>query len=310
MLPAKIVPMEPVSVKAPQGGEEYIHEIKWDGVMLLAFVEGSGLRLQNRRLHDRSGVYPELDPLPGLIDGRDAVLDGEVVVIENGLPSFPLTLRREQACGSAGINRAAARYPVVYMVFDLLYWDGRDLRALPLQERRSLLEKNLRPSEAVRLVKQYKEGDLLLTATGEKGLEGVVSKELLSPYLPGKSRRWLKIKHRRRLKAVVGGYLERSGRPASLLLGLYRAGDFIYIGRVGSGLSKEHWRKLKEFLFEITSQAPPFVNPPRMIKGMSWVDPCLPVEIEFQQWTPSLLLRSPVVVGFPKVDPGECTLPD
>ncbi len=139
-------------------------------------------------------------------------------------------------------------------------------------------------------------------------MEGVVAKRIDSPYLPGrKSDYWLKIKVRRKRSCVVGGYSIKCGIPTALLLGIYRGEELLYIGRAGTGLRDQEWRKLAEFLPLLRQERPAFKNPPRG-RQYCWIEPRLVVGVEFMEWTESFSLRAPVIIGFSKEDPKGCQL--
>ncbi len=228
-------PMEPVLVPDPGDDPppghplldpDWAGEVKWDGVRLLAACGVGEARLFSRRLRERTAVYPEVrETLAGHgLARRRAVLDGEVVVFVGGRPSFPAILRREKAGPRA--PSLAAILPAAYLVFDLLALDGGDLLALAWDARRRRLEEALggeTPGGPVRLSPAWSPGLPVLRQARARQLEGVVLKRRASRYAAGRrSRDWLKIKVRRRLEAVVGGFATRRGRLSSLLLGLHR----------------------------------------------------------------------------------------
>lgn len=314
----------------------YAFQVKWDGVRMLAFLEGGRVRLQGRRLRDRTAAYPELAGLGALVQAREAIVDGEVVVLAEGRPSFPRVLRREQAAG-AQAGRLAAVLPATFAAFDLLYLDGRDLTGRSWSERQELLAE--RAKEEGRLLhrtRNYDDGRALLAAVSERGLEGVVAKARAGPYLPGRrGHGWVKVKVPRRIECVVGGYtVTPAAAPAALLLGLYRepagapavgapaaarqdgaglsgeaAPALVYVGRVGSGLDEETRALLRQRLPALARPASPFVPPPRL-PGLEcrWLEPALTVVVAFLEWTEDLRLRAPSLVGFGRANPLACRL--
>ncbi len=307
-LDSLIKPMEPRSYPRPFASKNHRFQIKWDGVRMMAFVGQGGTRLQNRKLRDRSRQYPEILRLPALLHCRQAVLDGEMVVLHRGKPSFPRIMERDLATRDTAIARLARVLPATYAVFDLLMLDGNDLTGCPWWERQARLREVLEPGPEVHLTENFEDGPALFQAVTALGLEGIVGKELDSPYLPGrKSRHWLKIKSRRCLLCVVGGYTRSGERVGALLVGAFRERELYYLGRVGSGLSERDLLALGEFFEGITTSTPPFVNPPHLAKGtFRWVEPRLTVMVEFQEWTEDMKLRAPVVAGFSREPPGAC----
>ena len=266
-------------------GPEWTHEIKWDGMRILADVRrecGRGVRLHSRNENDVSASYPELMELPG----RDLLLDGEVVVFDDGLPSFGALAERMHVRNARRATALAETRPVTYLVFDVLRLDGRDLLREPLEVRRAVLE-SLELSDVWWQVPQtYDDGVALLEATGQQGLEGVVSKRLASRYEPGqRSRSWLKFAHRRRTSWVVGGWRPETGsasRLGAVLVGQPTPDGLLYRGRVGSGIAGKVGPMLRELLEPLALTASPFADElPRLdAQGTHWVEPVLVVDVE------------------------------
>jgi len=198
--------MQPTAVRElPADQASWAFEPKWDGYRALGHVVGGGLALRSRNGVDMAGWFPELGGLAGAVGGRGAVLDGEVVAFDDrGRPSFEALQQR--MAGRAGRRRGA---PVTYLVFDLLWLDGRLLTGLPYTERRRLLEDLAVAGDAWQTVGSFPgAGTALLAATAEQGLEGVVAKRLASTYQPGRrTRHWLKVKHYQRETFLVGGFV-------------------------------------------------------------------------------------------------------
>jgi bifunctional non-homologous end joining protein LigD len=268
----------------PTGGE-WSHEIKWDGMRILADVRrgaGGGVRLTSRNENDVSASYPELAELPG----RDVLLDGEVVVFDDGLPSFGALAERMHVRNARRAAALAEARPVTYLVFDLLRLDGRDLLREPLRDRRALLESLDLGDVWWQVPPTYDDGLMLLEATDQQGLEGVVSKRLDSRYEPGvRSRNWLKFPHRRRTSWVVGGWRPETGsatRLGALLVGEPTADGLRFRGRVGSGIAGKVGPLLRELLDPIATEACPFTDevPREDALGTHWVEPRLVVDVE------------------------------
>jgi DNA ligase D-like protein (predicted ligase) len=303
-----IKPMEPQARREPFDSPGHFFQLKWDGVRILAFKDGSSIMLQNRKGRPRTEQYPELQRLAALVRAEDALLDGEVVVMEHGRPSFARVIQRD-FCRREGAIKALARVSsVTYCLFDLLYLAGEDLTRRPLEERLRLLGEAVEAAPPVYLNENFYDGVALYRRLEELGLEGIVAKEKSSPYLIGqKSAYWQKIKPRRRQLCVAGGLTVKGGAVGALLLGAYRDGDLLYIGRAGSGLSRRDLLLLQKLAAAHRVQEPPFLNPPRGAEYV-WLEPRLTVLIEYAEWTGDLRLRAPVVAGFSDRPPEEARL--
>lgn len=292
-----IVPMAATaSPSLPPDEERWAYEVKWDGFRIIAFVSPSGIRLQSRALADVTSDYPQLRGLSDALGGHSAVLDGELCALdENGRADFSLLQMR---------GTKPAR--IVYVIFDLLSLDGTDLTREPYSTRRRRLE-SLGLEGSAWMVPAYHVGDgeALLEATRAAGVEGLVAKELSSPYLPGKrSRSWLKIKNRGRQEFVIGGWMPstkgRPGRLGSLLVGYYSDGALRYAGRVGTGFTDEEKARLESLLAPLERDSSPFSAPPPLPSSLAaarFAEPELVAEVEFAEWTRTPLLRSPSYKG-------------
>ena len=302
-MPRHVVPMLATAGALPTD-DGWAHEIKWDGVRALTYVEGGALHMESRNLRDISPRYPELYDLPTGLVGHDAIVDGEVVAFdERGVPSFERLQQRMHLADANEVRRRMATVPVVYAVFDILWLDGRSLLAESYAERRKVLESMGLERKGTWHVPSSHVGDgqALLDAASATGLEGVVSKRLTSTYEPGRrSTAWRKVKIQRRQEMVIGGWLpgggNRSGRIGALLIGYYRDGDLYAAGRVGTGFSDKTLRELAELLAPLERSDSPFVVPPRE-RAARWVEPVLVCEVEFTEWTVAGTLRHPSFKG-------------
>ncbi|MBC7341533.1 MAG: hypothetical protein H5U02_03650 [Clostridia bacterium] len=321
MLTAPIIPMEPLSHSHIFESKDHFFQVKWDGVRIIAWVEGKEIWLQNRKGHDRTQHYPELRSLPARLRGTEAVLDGEIVVLDsNGHPSFPRVLERDLVSRPHITTGVFPRWPITYIVFDILSWKGKLLTPQPLESRQEILQKALRVDKTSKwadknetpdniiIIENFANGPSLFAAVREHHLEGVVAKNKSSPYLPGKkTRHWLKIKNRRRQLCLVVGYLTRNQLLSSLVLAAYHGKQLLYLGRAGTGLTEKQRQELGQLLPHLQTKTSPWTRPPRF-PGLQahWIDPPIVVLIEFLEWTSDLKLRSPVIIGFPNQDPGKC----
>ena len=243
-MPRVIHPMLATLVDEPFDDPDWLFEIKWDGYRAIAFVESDSLRLVSRNQNDLTKAYPELQEIPQHIRASTAILDGEIVALdEQGRPSFGL-MQQRTGVGEGGrrIRRTRDDIPVVYYVFDLLYLDGYNLMRVELEKRKELLASILAVNDGLRFSDHYVgRGIDLFPAAAGRGLEGIVAKQRRSSYLPKRSQEWLKIKITRRQECVIGGYTDPRGSRenfGSLVLGLYDDhGRLIHVGHAGSGFT-------------------------------------------------------------------------
>ena len=284
---------------SPFDSDEYLYEIKWDGIRALAFF-GEGLaRLQGRKLTDSSDRYPEILTALRALDG-EGILDGEIVVLdEEGRPDFQRVLVRELT-RTAGVKSRA--HPAVYIAFDLLRRNGESLLDRPLVERRRLLSELLvnPPSPIVESAYVVGRGTALFEEAKERGLEGIFAKRLSSRYLPGeRTLDWLKIKVRREVDAVLVGLVrERGGkRIKSLVLGSHREGRLVWIGNAGSGIDQTTLKDLETALEGLRSIPPPGFEA-EAPGEIDWIAPRLVVRVQYTGLTRERRLRHPVFVGF------------
>lgn len=285
-------------------GAGWAHEVKWDGMRVIAQVDVRGVRLTSRNENDVTVSFPELQGLASrsVTGGRGLVLDGEVVAFTDGLPVFGALADRMHVASARRAERAAALNPVTLLVFDLLAVDGLDVTPLPLHDRRAALESLELAGSHWQVPPTYDDGQVLLEATRQQGLEGVVSKRLSSRYLPGaRSEDWLKFPHRPTGSYVVGGWRPETGgsRLGAVLVGEPTAEGLVYRGRVGSGLAGRAGERLAGRLTPLASGGPPFVDEvPRVdAEGAVWVEPALVVEVTSLGLTPQRRLRQPAYVG-------------
>lgn len=277
-------------------GPGWVHEVKWDGMRVLADVTQDTLRLLSRAGNDVTVSFPELHGLAGAYD--DMLLDGEVVALEDGRPSFAALAERMHVRDRRRAERLAATRPVTFMVFDLLRLYSADLTSQPLSARRELLEQLDLHGPHWQVPPVYEDGEQLYAATLEQGLEGVVSKRLSSPYLPGRrSADWLKSPHRPTVSAVVGGWRSEVGTPGRLgavLLGVPSPKGWRYAGKMGSGIAGRAQQQLAEALAPLTADSPPFCDD---VPAAVWVRPRLVVEARALDQTATGRLRQPAYVG-------------
>ena len=275
-------------------------EVKWDGIRAIGTWADGRMLLHARSGTDITARYPELtaDGAPFLPVG-DAIVDGEIVAFDRqGRPSFSLLQNRMHLTRPREIEREVVRTPIVFMVFDLLRLDGHDLSAMPLSQRRTLLDDVIADLDApVQVPPVFDDVDAALAASAEFGLEGVVVKDPASRYRPGqRSPSWLKLKHTRTQEVVIVGIRpgrgDREATFGSLLLAVPDAGDLRYVGRVGTGFSDRMLRDLLSRLAPLRIDAAPLDGVPALdASDALWVEPEVVGEVEFANWTPDGVLR-------------------
>jgi bifunctional non-homologous end joining protein LigD len=315
--PTDLKPMMAVAGDLPGDERGWGYEIKWDGVRALARWEPGRFSLRSRNGNDITARYPELRALGLQLGSATAVLDGEVVALdERGVPSFERLQQRMHLASEAAVRRRATEAPVTYVIFDLLHLEGHALVDQPYSQRRERLRALELEGPAWR-TPAHRSGDgaALLDASREQGLEGIVAKRLDSRYEPGRrSPSWVKVKHTASQELVIGGWVpgrgRRDGRVGGLLVGVYdrlvdQVGDepqrLVYAGRVGSGLSEGQLDDLTARLEALRRADSPFVRRPGRGAGPPrdavFVEPELVAAVQFREWTAVGSLRAPVFKG-------------
>ncbi len=302
-----IVPMEPILARELKDQADWTYQVKWDGVRLLCHLDNQQIWLWNKRLHQRSVQYPELQQATRLLKASSAIIDGEAVVIKNQRPSFPAIMSRDNSRSHSLIRQNLKSLPVEYMIFDLLYLNGRNLCYLPLSERRILLEKILICEAPFNLVEDFPRGSMLFEAIKLNDMEGIVAKSLNSQYVSGKEHNsWFKYKVRLQCHAVIGGFIKQGNRLKSLLVGLFAEDRLYYIGRASTGLNESSRDTLMSEFSKMGIPNSPFTGSAAPLKDAAFVSPVLTVVIEFAEWTYDLNLRQPVIIGFSTREPRDC----
>ena len=303
-MPDFIPPMRATLATSPFNDPDWLFEVKWDGYRVQAVVRDGAARLWTRNRQDAARYFPDLAGPAAWIDAREAIVDGEVVALdEEGRPRFSLLQDRTgiRTGRASGSRQPGPPAPIVFQAFDLLHLDGRSLLDVPLEERKRLLRRRLREHALVRYAGHVEaDGDAFLAAAGAQDLEGIVAKLRRSRYEPGRrSRAWLKLKIRQEQEVVVIGWLPGQGSHAdlgSLILGV-RSGDrWVHAGQVGSGLDARTRRELRTALDELARSDSPLDPTPRL-KGARWVEPRLVARVEFAEWTADGLLRQAAFKG-------------
>ncbi len=303
-MPQRIEPMLARTGPLPPDDGRWAYEVKWDGIRAIGYAEGGRLKLESRNGNDISSRYPELRELGRALGSHEAVLDGEVVAFgPDGKPSFQVLQSRMHVASEAAQRRLAAAHPVAYVIFDLLYLDGRGLMDLRYDERRAaLLELGLTGPNWQTPAHRVGDGEALLDATRAQGLEGIIAKRLDCPYVPGRrSQGWVKVKNVRRTDVVIGGWLGgeggRTGRLGALVVGYHDEGGALrYAGRVGTGFDERELDRLGKLLAGRARVSSPFQGrqPPKQTR---FVEPDLVAAVDYSEWTSAHTLRQPSYKG-------------
>lgn len=299
------------TVAQPFSHPDYLYEVKWDGYRALLYLTASQTQIYSRNLKPLADIFPELINLHRQLDKKPLILDGEIIILEQGQPSFNKLQARGRLRDRIKINQAAKMAPALYMAFDVLYLAGQSVMKQPLLERKSLLGKVLKEGEHI-LISQHiiGEGEQFYAACVAQGLEGVVAKKIQSFYLPGgRSKYWKKIRHSKSTELVICGYErgEQGDVFASLILGGNAPGGLIYQGKVGTGFTRQDKRYLASQLKTLESNTPVLKVPKTEVRKPIWVLPSLVCEVHYSEITQAGRLRHASYKGLrPDKDPQEC----
>jgi bifunctional non-homologous end joining protein LigD len=306
-MPTEIAPMLAKMGDVPTDGAKWAYEFKWDGIRAIVYVEGGRVRALTRNAKPLGPTFPELNDIGLHLGSTSAVLDGEIVALDDqGRPNFSALAHRLHLASKAAVDKAARLTPASFFAFDLLYLNGHSLVALPYDERRRLLEALKLQGETFATpisVTGKKAGDVIAVAA-ERGLEGVVIKRRDSPYESGqRSGDWIKIKSYRAQEVVIGGWTNGKGGLArtlgALLLGIPDGKQLTYVGKVGTGFTRAQREELLGVLAPLARKTSPFDAPlsPSETALAHFVRPSLVGEVSFAEWTPDGHLRQPAWRG-------------
>lgn len=291
-MPHKIKPMLASLIDKPFDSPDWIFEIKWDGYRAIGEADGKKVQLYSRTFQSFNKIFhPIVEALETL--DTQAIFDGEVVVLDKKGKSDFQSLQNYQKTGKGDIR---------YYIFDVLYFNGRDLRSLPLIERKVQL-RTILPKDPRSLL-QYSDhidgqGKKFYAAALKKGLEGIMAKEKQSPYESKRTKKWLKIKTHKRQEAIICGFTQPKGsrqKFGALVLGVYKRGTLIYVGLVGGGFDTQMLNDIKRKLDPLIIKKSPFPKP-LTLKNVTWVKPKYLCEVSFAEWTQEGQMRQPIFKG-------------
>jgi len=297
---------EKVSVTLAKLGErpfsdpEWLFEIKWDGVRTLAYVRHGKTKLESRSGRDVTLEYPEFAGLAKHLSASEAILDGEIVSLDDAGRSSFQKLQNRLSVQKPSLKLMQS-VPVTCYFFDLIYWNGMDLRKTPLWKRKELLQHILRVDERIRYsAHEVERGEALYEAARENGLEGILAKQVSSSYSGARTAAWIKLKIVKELDAVVAGWTAPRGSRkyfGALVLGLYEGKDLRFIGSVGTGFDEPLQERIFNKLERLKTARAPFQTIPDLKEKATWVMPELVARVRYANWTEDTHLRVPVFLG-------------
>lgn len=286
-MPRAIEPMLATLAREPFHQPGWVYEEKYDGDRILAYKDGRRVRMLSRNAIDRADRFPKIAAAIRSLRPATLVLDGEIVVFDrSGVSRFELL---QQGKGAP-----------VYAVFDCLFRNGTDLRREPLSTRRAALEESISPGKLLTLSRRLSANGLeAFRIAKRRGYEGILAKDSSSPYRPGRSTAWLKVKVHREDEFVIVGFTKPGGSRkyfGALLLGAYEKGKLRYVGKVGTGFNAESLAMLYAKFRPLIRDDSPLTEPVRE-RDTIFINPILVAQISYQEWTRDMKLRQPVFLG-------------
>ena len=281
---------------------DWMYEIKLDGQRCLFFKEGGKGRLISRNQKEQNTVFPEIVQAIEALEGS-FVLDGELVTFDaHHITRFSILQNRMHVRHPS--KALISQYPVYAYIFDILYLDGYDLTSLPLRERKRILKRSFIFKEPLKYLDHINQkGEAYFKQACQDGLEGVIAKEARSPYIFGRSAKWLKFKCKKGQEFVIGGYTKPQGERTgfgALLIGYYKKGNLMYAGRVGTGYTTQFLKEFTQRMHHYKQDTCPFESGGEEEKNITWVKPHFVCEIGFTEWTRAGKLRHPRFLGLRK----------
>jgi bifunctional non-homologous end joining protein LigD len=300
-----VTPMEPILSKKIMKGNDWVHQIKWDGIRGLSYIDNGKIKVFSKRGNEITDIYPELETLKKIFKGTQIILDGELVVFdETQKPSFEKILIRNSVKNVKKINRYTNKYPISYILFDLVSLNNKDLREVPLIERYRMLKDSISNIDNIYVTDNFTDGEELFELMKKKNFEGIVSKKSKSPYSILKNHTdWYKTKISKKILAVICGIKIKDKSIKSLLLGIYKEDNLKYIGNVSIGLNESDKSLLIDNINNLKVSIPLY-NIGEM-KDVVWIKPLITCFVKYLDKTESGSLRHPVLLGFSNKSPKE-----
>ncbi len=293
-------PMLATPADKPFSREGWLFELKYDGIRAMVSVAGDAVRITGRRGGDETAHYPEAHAIRDGIQARQAIVDGELVVLDaDGRPSFERLQQRINVVRDTDVRRVAAEHPVTFIAFDLLELDGRDLMTTELRIRKKTLRETVVDSPYILFASHVeRDGVSLFDVARQSGVEGIVGKRADSLYRPGiRTPEWVKIKSWRSQSCMIAGYTAGRGRRTSqlgaLILAVLDNGRLVHCGQVGTGFTDKTLRDLRTRLGPLEIDHCPLETTPKTSEPATWVQPRLVCEVQFTEWTREGILRHP-----------------
>jgi bifunctional non-homologous end joining protein LigD len=294
------VPMLATPIEKPFSREGWIFELKYDGIRAMVSVAGDAVRITGRRGGDETSRYPEAQAIRAGIKARQAVVDGELTVLDiDGRPSFERLQQRINVGRESDARRIAAEHPVTFIAFDLLQLEGRDMLSTELRIRKKTLRETIVDSPHILFAEHVeRDGTALFEVARTSGVEGIVGKRADSLYRPGlRTPDWVKIKSWRSQSCVIAGYTagrgQRTSQLGALILAVLVDGRLVHCGQVGTGFDEKTLRDIKERLAPLVVPTCQLDRTPKTSEPATWVKPELVCEVRFSEWTNEGMLRHP-----------------
>lgn len=301
-MPRELEPMKATLVDAAFSKPGWIFENKWDGIRTIAFIKNGKVKLLSRNNKEMTLRYPEMKDLANRVDADDAVLDGEIVVLNaKGSVDFHLLSSRFGVTDPIEIERLRKSQKVVYFVFDIIYYNGHDIMSAPLLERKALLKRIMKPTTYFKFTPHTAtKGEEFFKKVEKAKGEGMIAKRAESQYQQKRSQDWLKIKTQMRQEVVIVGYSDPRGSReyfGALELGLYEDGVLRSIGQVGTGFSHQSLKDIYNKMKPLASKTQTVADDGKRRKDVHWIKPKLVGEVRFSEFTPDRNLRHPAFQG-------------
>lgn len=301
-LHSNIEPMLSGSSSTIPAHDNYIYELKWDGIRAMVYIDDGAIRLMSRNQNDITKQFPELHVAEKAFRATCGVFDAEIVSLDTaGKPVFKKVINRLMSNGESAILKLSKSSPVYCYIFDCLYLDGRPLINEPLMKRREWLKDVVRHDTPYRISDMVEDGEGLFNAAVQHQLEGIMAKERTSKYLPGKrTENWLKIKVRQSAEVAIIGYTEGKGDRTRTFGALHIAEKhkegLVYRGKVGTGFDDSLMKEIAKQIKKVPVIRKPVPEKILDEKVTTWVEPFLMIEVTYSKITPDKMFREPVFV--------------